>query len=235
MRLALTLPQPVPECVLRHGQRVLRLAQRPDHPQHYSTRPSVGQRIALYASGEIVPYRAPEHRDPIPTYVALDIPLGLPRHAVVATATIAGYFTAEAERRGAPWKRLDSGPGGRAIVGNTARISSFSHGEVMRSSPIAKSWLDVCDEALSSKWWGLSAADAPIETEDLARRDAYVAGRVRAFGWFLEDVVEIDPPVAATRPVKHPISAIGVWELGRVAALEVALREEQAREASDAG
>lgn len=236
MTKALSLPQPLPECVLRHDLRCLRLSAPPGHG-HYSTATHVGARIALYASGEVLPYRAPDHRDPSPVLSELDIPIGLPREAVVATATIAGYFTAEAERRGGVWERLVQGPGGHAFVGTTTSgVVIGAHCEHVQST---KNWLDVCDAALASPWWSVFGAD--VSVEELERRAVpgsrvrYVPGRVRAYGWILEDVVELDPPVGATRPKRNAISDAGVWELGRVAAAEVALREEYAREVAHAG
>lgn len=195
---ALTLSQPIPECVLRRGQRVLRRAE----PLDVDT---LGARIALHAAQASEPYH-PSHRFPLEGYVKLDLPLGLPRASVVATARVVGFFEA--------WSEASGGRGWHVRAG-----TRVEH--------------DRAEWFLSSPWWGLSGEVSPIDLRDaaaVARGETFIAGSVRAFGWVLDEVVEIDPPVATTRPMRAPVHPDGTWELGRVAEREVSMREEYALE-----
>lgn len=207
MTRALTLPQPIPECVLRRGQRVLRRAEPPDVD-------TLGGRIALHAAQAIEPYH-PSHRFPLEGYVKLDIPLGLPRASVVATARVVGFFEAWSEASG-----------GRDWVVRSC------------TPPLEQRERAVIVTALTglvhlTPWWGLSGEVSPIDLRDAAaaaRGETFVAGSVRAFGWVLDEVVEIDPPVATTQPMRAHVHPDGTWELGRVAEREVSMREEYALE-----
>lgn len=206
---ALTLPQPIPECVLRHGQRFLRRDVAPE-PE------LLGERIALHAGEYADGYHA-THRHPSATYLELDLPLALPKLSIVATARVRGFFVAEsAARGGQEWHPPFEDDVDGALV---------QHGGV-RADDIFR-LRDLREEALASPWWTLSDAFAPIDVRDRGR--SFVAGAVYAFGWLLDDVREVDPPVSAVRPLRSPVGRDGTWELGRVAVREVQLREEQVR------
>lgn len=219
---ALTLSQPVPECILRHGQRMIRRAEEPS--------PEVlGERIAIHA-GEYTEAYHSTHRFPVSGYLKLDLPLGLTKAAVVATARVCGFFVAESEARGG---RTWAIRGSVTVVGSA--FGDLAHLEKREPKESALHRRDLRLELISEPWWSLSDLYCPIDSADRAReqregKPTFVEGAVRAFGWILDEVREVDPPVSTVRPLRSHVLDDGTWELGRVAEREVSMREEYALE-----